>query len=253
MWPVPGPISSSNWGEPPGWQGLTVLRNPGGSLKPDLLNRNLPRWTLKHGERAEQLTGYTPVAFGRSRIVALSYAVEGNLRMLAETDWPDLPPADRREAARGEMTAILDAEVARLQRAREGLDLKAIALEHAGASARALFGTSKEAILARKYEAAAERGFYQALNQIEALNASIETETEAETAETIDGTHDQVERSDDSGSSFPEPAEARTRTVETRRTAPIEAVGLPSRIETVSGRGQMAGLEPAQEHMSSKK
>jgi hypothetical protein len=53
--------------------------------------------------------------------------------------------------------------------APEGLDEDTIAQLRAEAGARAMFDPSKEACLARKYEAAAERGFFRALKELRQL------------------------------------------------------------------------------------
>jgi hypothetical protein len=53
--------------------------------------------------------------------------------------------------------------------APEGLDEATVAQLRAEAGARAMFDPSKEAILARQYEAAAERGFFRALKELRQL------------------------------------------------------------------------------------
>jgi hypothetical protein len=53
--------------------------------------------------------------------------------------------------------------------APEGLDESAIARLRAEAGVRAMFDPSREACLARKYEAAAERGFFRALKELRQL------------------------------------------------------------------------------------
>ena len=140
------------------------------SLKADLLGVSGRRWDQGQGERASNLLGRKAQYDGESRLIALSHATLGLFHLLDPGDWPDLPDQSRREAARGELGRIIDGEIARLQGVREGLDHQAIARDRAGAQARALFSTSPEAILARKYEAAAERGFFRALKQIEHIN-----------------------------------------------------------------------------------
>ncbi len=52
---------------------------------------------------------------------------------------------------------MIDEEMARLKDVRINLDPRAIEQDRAEAVDRALFDNSKEAILARKYEAATER------------------------------------------------------------------------------------------------
>ena len=148
-------------------------------LKAELLDRAIERWSKPHRELADRLTGREPVVVRGSRITSLSLAVLGDLRLLDESDWPGLPDPARREAARAELAKIIDAEIARLRSDREGLDHEAIALDRAGAPARALFGVSREAVLARRYEAAASREFYRGLKQVERLNEAAEPEQTA--------------------------------------------------------------------------
>ena len=97
----------------------------------------------------------------------MRHASQGNFRLLAPDDWPDLAPDDRRQAARAELAVIIAAEIDRLEKERAGLDHESFARRAATAPARALFDTSKEAILARKYEAAAEREFHRAMTRVE--------------------------------------------------------------------------------------
>ena len=69
-------------------------------------------------------------------------------------------------------TAALSEKVRRAEAefvAPEGLDDGAVARLRAEAGARAMFDPSKEATLARKYEAAAERGFFRALKELRQL------------------------------------------------------------------------------------
>jgi hypothetical protein len=77
------------------------------------------------------------------------------------------------ERARSELAAMLDAQVARLGEARRAIDEQAIAKDRAGAPDRALFDPSKEATLARKYEAATERGFFRALREFRAAESAL--------------------------------------------------------------------------------
>ena len=167
------------------------------SLKADLAGPN-PRWNSGHGERASELLG-RKAAYGKeSRLFVLSQAAIGLFQLLGENDWPGLPDPARREAARAELGRLIDGEVARLHGVREGLDHQAIARDRAGAMARALFSTTDEAILARKYEAAAERSFYRALKQIEQING------QADKAEEVAVTASNQEECVELTSPFPE-------------------------------------------------
>jgi hypothetical protein len=158
------------------------------------------RWKLDQLERLEPLLGIKLNAYGTNRARALTLANCNDFRRLGPSDWPDLAPDDRRRAALAEMALIITAEIDRLEKQRAGLDHDSIARRAASAPARALFGTSKDAILARKYEAAAEREFYRALKHVEQLNAR---EAADEPSATVDATDDEETESAESGSFFP--------------------------------------------------
>ncbi len=131
-----------------------------------------PRWFRPHRELAERLAGRKVEDDRPSRLLALALALAGEPVRLDPGGPVAVHAPDRRDAARAEILAIVDAEVAGLRLDRDGLDHEAIALDRAGASGRALFDASREGAQARKYEAAAGRGFFQALKAIERINAA---------------------------------------------------------------------------------
>jgi hypothetical protein len=161
-------------------EGIDWLLESWRSMKVSLLDRTCDRW---NPERAQRLCGRVPRMHDESRIWVLTRALYGQFEGLSSDDWADLPDLERREAARVALAAIIDVEVARLGEVRKGLDHEAIAKDRSGASARAMFDASKEAVLARKYEAAAERGFYKALKAIEQINATVEESKELDSNE----------------------------------------------------------------------
>jgi hypothetical protein len=71
--------------------------------------------------------------------------------------------------ARGRLGEAIDAEVAALEALRPILDHGAIAVTRAGADRRALLDPSPRAFLASRYEAAAERGPYRALRELQTM------------------------------------------------------------------------------------
>ncbi len=158
------------------------------------------RWKLDQSERLEPLLAIKLDAYGTNRTRALTMGHCGDFRGLGPNNWPDLAPDDRLQAIRGELADIITTEINRLEQQRAGLDHESIARQAATAPARALFGTSKEAILARKYEAAAEREFYRALNRVEQLNAR---EPADEPLAAVDATDTGETESAESGSFFP--------------------------------------------------
>ena len=97
---------------------------------------------------------------------------------------------DRAAWAKDELTRLIDVEVARLEAVRAGFDHAAIAADRAEAVDRVLFDPSKEAILARKYEAATERALYKALKEFREVEAEAaegrESDLKVDTDETYD-------------------------------------------------------------------
>ena len=140
----------------------------------DELDLNGPRWQWVDGERLANLTGQRYLEVPTSPIMAYSEAVMGKFQHLLPTDGEGLSVENRRIWARGRLVEIIDAELDALLAYRETLDLEAIEDDRAGAADRALFDPSKEATLARRYEAAADRGVYRALRELERVEAQAE-------------------------------------------------------------------------------
>ena len=125
------------------WEGLrSDLDRPGSA------------WGEGHRALAEALMGRRKGEFGRS-------AVEGFSEALGDEG--------SREEARAGLRGLIDEAVDRLRGVRAGLDLGAIEAERRGSKDRALFDPSKEAGLARRYEAATERGLFRTLRELEAV------------------------------------------------------------------------------------
>ncbi len=120
-----------------------------------------PSWTPVHRAMAEALLGRREGDFGASPVRALSEAIRG--------EDGSGEGVEGRERARAGLVALIDEAVARLREHREGLDLGAIAQSRAGAPDRALFDFSSDAALARRYEAATERGLFRTLQALTAI------------------------------------------------------------------------------------
>ena len=131
-------------------------------LRWELARRDPMYWQQPQRAMASLLTGRKPGGFGMGRVEVLSTAMQGSFRWLEESDGAGLDGQDRRDWARRELLALIDGRVAELEAHRATLDLDAIAADRAGAGPRALFDPSKEATLARKYEAAADREMHRA-------------------------------------------------------------------------------------------
>ncbi len=148
-----------------GWVDLaSALRQPG----------HCP-WDEGHLRTFEALVGRRPTDRSLSRAAHLSRLLidddPSGLAPAERAPWAEATPAARASWARDRLFDLITAEVAGLEAANEDIDHEAIELDRAGAPARALFDTSREATLARKYEAAAERGFYRALREFQEAEA----------------------------------------------------------------------------------
>ena len=172
-------------------------------LKEALFHPYGERWDWIHCEKVHNLMGMRRVMAPITRLQALGEAVQGNYRFIGPEDGGDLDDPGRRAWAKARVGEVIDGEVEALRALRDTLDVEALALDRAGARDRALFDPSKEAILARKYEAAAERGLFRALREFRQI--------EAEAAEAPaprpgpDPTPEAVEDCEPLGSFFPGP------------------------------------------------
>ncbi len=133
------------------------------------------RWDWTYGVRLADLTSSRYVDVPVTRVRALSEAIGGEFKYLLPGEGEGLPDPDRRAWARDRMVELIDGELEMLLEHRETLDLAMIEADRATASDRALFDASKEATLARRYEAAAERGVYKALAELRRVEAEAAT------------------------------------------------------------------------------
>jgi len=108
-----------------------------------------------------------------TRVDALVMAwLDNNFRFLDPAELAALPDrAARRPWALKELLGLIDAELAHLAATRASLDLAGLAQDRAEAGQRALFDPGADATAARKYEAAARRGFFRALRALRELAA----------------------------------------------------------------------------------
>ena len=138
-------------------------------LRQDLTHEDETVWGMTQCANLHALMGLPNLDGRVTRYRVLSDTGRGFFGHLKPGDCEGLSDEEKVRWARRELLAIIDHEIARLQEVRESLDLETIELDRAEAVDRALFDPSKEATLARKYEAATERGLYRALRELEEL------------------------------------------------------------------------------------
>ena len=144
-------------------------------LKYDLqFNRQTPEDQGTNARMLDECTGRRSTVIPASRGFVLAEAMGGNFRRLADTDGAGLNDYERKAWAKEELGKLIEGEITRLEDLKGKLDLRAIALDRSEAGQRATFDSGKEATLARRAEAAAERSMYRALSELRQVNAEAE-------------------------------------------------------------------------------
>ncbi len=192
-------------------EGIDWLLDQWEILQDELFKKgNRLYWTNNHRARFELLLGRNPADWRLGRLAILSDAVAGFFLNLEKEDGPGLEGEARADSARGELGRMIDEEMARLKDVRVNLDPKAIEQDRAEAVDRTLFDTSKEAVLARKYEAATERALFRTLKELRQVEADaaqgIKTEITVDTEETYDNSA--LNEREDEPESSPSPESA---------------------------------------------
>jgi hypothetical protein len=152
-------------------EGVELMAEAWHDLRAELARESGPRWGTASGLTMANLLGCRENDPDAERIIALTKAATGNFFSLAESDGAGLEREARRAWACARLLERLDAELTELDAHYETLDFDTIELDRAEASARALFDPSKEAALARRYEAEARRGFFRSLKEFRKVEA----------------------------------------------------------------------------------
>ena len=160
-------------------EGVGRLCDAWKDLKADLNIEPKPHWAAKQIEMAGHLLGLRSEHAPGSRLGALSRALWGDFAALTPADGGNLSDEDRKAWAKTALHAFMDAEIAELEEHYLTLDFDTIDLDRSESGYRALFDASKPAILARRYEAEARRGFYKALKELRQIEAEAAEQIEA--------------------------------------------------------------------------
>ena len=167
----------------------------------DLNDQNGSKWVHSHYMRAEYLQGIDSGSIAPSPYRSWSLALNGNYSLLKPEHFgPKMTDFDKRQIAMDRLHELLDADIARLRELRATMDTRLVDAQKALAAQKALFDDSKEGVLARRYEAATERGIYRALKELRA----VEAEADMAPAEDL-GPPEPIEPEGPLGSSCPRP------------------------------------------------
>ena len=140
-------------------------------LDAELVKLDASRWGYSHWDLMENMQGRKTTQFPISREGALFKTILGQPGYLEPEEVGTMDMAERAEYAAAQLRERIVGHVADLRALLETFDLAGEARSREGAARRALFDSSKEAILARKYEAATERAMYKAMQELRELEA----------------------------------------------------------------------------------
>jgi len=169
-------------------EGVQVMIEEWERMQLDLENPNGTKWTYIHYQQADNLHGSIYGQIQPSFYMGWTMALFGNYEHIIPERIAGLDDRARRDLALSRLVELVAADLARLREHRATMDTRGIDAGRELAPTRALFDASKGAILARKYEAAAERGLYRALRelrQVEAEAAAREDAPEVEAEEEV--------------------------------------------------------------------
>ncbi len=161
-------------------EGVDRLVLAWGDLRALLASGPWPNWNSTHHARTARLAGLAPDEPRASSWLALSKATWGNFEGLKPDEGAGLDPGARQAWARARLLARLDGAIAELEEHRATLDHEAVALDRRDAADVALFDPSREAALARRYEAEARRGFFRALREFRKAEAEADARSDDE-------------------------------------------------------------------------
>ena len=159
-------------------EGVTHLIAAFLSIRDELTKRDGIGWTKSHGRLLESLLGHDPGTLpARSKLLA--DVVLGDFTQLKGGEALTFDDNGKRAWARGRLVTLINDEVRQLEAHQTTLP---VVIDPARirriAQHRALFDTSKEAILARKYEAATERTFFRILTELRKIRTEQATGSE---------------------------------------------------------------------------
>ncbi len=124
------------------------------------------KWGPEQSAKLAGLAGIKASIAHEKELGALALAAWGDFSALTRSEGAGLEGDARRDWARSQLVARIDAEAAELEECFAAIDLHSIALDRQDAPALSWFVCTKEETLARRYESAASRGFFQALKEL---------------------------------------------------------------------------------------
>jgi len=151
-------------------EGVDMMIAEWEKLKADLNHQGETRWSYAHQCQADYLNGRLSNLIDPSAYHGWTMAMNGHYEMIRPEHFAGIADdKGRRLYALDRLAGLIEADLAALREHRRTMDTGGVEAQRRHAAEVALFDPSKEAILARKYEAAAERGFFRALKELREL------------------------------------------------------------------------------------
>ncbi len=132
---------------------------------------NKSYWTDEHMIKMGHLMGIREENVRGSMVGVLSDATQGDFARLSEHEGGKLNEEDRKQWARERLVAMINQTLRDLSELSQTFDYETIELDRAESGERALFDTSKPAVLARRYESELSRRFHKALKEFHEAEA----------------------------------------------------------------------------------
>ncbi len=152
-------------------EGVIILVNAWNELKADMTRPGRSHWTEGHMVRMGHLMGIREADVRGSQIGIFFEATRGDFSRLSERDAGNLKDEERRQWAREQLVAMIDRTLRDLSELSETFDYETIELDRAESGERALFDTSKPAVLARWYESELSRRLHKTLKEFKEAEA----------------------------------------------------------------------------------
>jgi len=156
-------------------EGVDMMIAEWEKLKADLNHEGETRWSYAHQSHADYLNGRRSNLIDPSDYHGWTMAMNGHYEMIRPEHFAGIgDDIGRRRYALERLAELIEVDLAALREHRRTMDLRGLEARRKHAADIALFDPSKEAILARKYEAAAERGFFRALKELKEMRREAE-------------------------------------------------------------------------------
>ena len=181
------------------------------NVREQLVTNCSKHWDNEDRDHIEAYFGESAQAFPVHRAKALLFILAGNSIWAKPGELRGIIGKNaKREWARAELIKLIDAEAAKFQEIKTKINPEIVEQDRLEAAERVMFDPGADAVLARKYEAAATRAFFRALKDFRE-NAAMHQESASDADVFFDGDHaptteaDRKSRIDDVPLEYPKP------------------------------------------------